>query len=288
LAWRRYFEKITGKPKMKGHRRKANSVPFPDPIARPVGNKIHVLGLGKIRIHKQFIPDGKIKCGSICRRASGWYLNIVIDATPKSIKHAGNGQLGIDPGYDTLLTFSTGEKIQHPRELEASEHRLKQAQRGNRGRLASRIREHAANQRRDRNHRLSKRIVAENAVIRFSKDNIQRLMALFGKNVASSCHGQLRQQLQYKSIASGRVYDEPDSNFSTMTCSTCGSRCGPRGLTGLKVRQWTCVECGSSHDRDVNAAINTLHAPGLDEPTRGTPTYRGEPSVISELSKRAS
>lgn len=45
-----------------------------------------------------------------------------------------------------------------------------------------------------------------------------------------------------------------------MTCSTCGAREGPTGLAGLKVRQWKCSSCGAQHDRDVNAAINTLIA----------------------------
>jgi len=33
---------------------------------------------------------------------------------------------------------------------------------------------------------------------------------------------------------------------------------GPSGLAGLKVRLWTCAQCGAKHDRDANAAINTL------------------------------
>lgn len=39
-----------------------------------------------------------------------------------------------------------------------------------------------------------------------------------------------------------------------MTCSECGSREGPTGLTGLKVREWECKGCGTRHDRDINAA----------------------------------
>jgi len=31
---------------------------------------------------------------------------------------------------------------------------------------------------------------------------------------------------------------------------------GPRGVNGLIVRSWVCRDCGTSHDRDVNAARN--------------------------------
>ena len=70
----------------------------------------------------------------------------------------------------------------------------------------------------------------------------------------------LRQMLSYKSRAGGTEYIEVDSKFSTKTCSNCGSLSGPTGWAGLSVRQWRCTDCGSLHDRDVNAARNTLHA----------------------------
>ncbi|HEY2019233.1 MAG TPA: transposase [Bryobacteraceae bacterium] len=259
-SWQRCFKKLARKPRFKGVRNKLNSIPFPDPLRAPVGNHISVPGIGRVRFHKQAIPAGKIKCGRIVKRASGWHLCLFMDAAPNAIPVVANGSIGIDPGFSSLLTFSTGEKIEHPRELEALAERLVQAQRGGRQKLSRRIQERIASQRKNRNHKLSRRLVSENAVIRFSADHHAQVAHKFGKSVASSGHGQFRQMLAYKSRAGGRAYDEPDSRNSTRICSTCGALTGPKGWAGLSVRQWTCTECGSSHDRDVNAAINTLYA----------------------------
>ena len=168
--------------------------------------------------------------------------------------------IGIDPGFDNLLVTSKGEVIAHPREFERAERRLAQAQRGHRRKLAARIQERIRNRRKDRNHKLSRRLIAENAMIYFSKDNSKAMAKRFGKSVASSGHAQLRSMLAYKSPASGTHYVEVDAAFSTMTCSVCRARSGPRGLSMLAVRLWTCAECGSSHHRDINAAVNALKA----------------------------
>ncbi len=49
-----------------------------------------------------------------------------------------------------------------------------------------------------------------------------------------------------------------NSRNSTRTCSHCGSLTGPQGLADLVIRQWDCGACGAHHDRDINAAVNTL------------------------------
>jgi IS605 OrfB family transposase len=121
------------------------------------------------------------------------------------------------------------------------------------------LHERISNQRKDRNHKLSRQLVSENAVICFSKDTIRGLSkAGFGKSVTAAAHGQLRSMLSYKSRIGGTEYIEVSSKSSTMTCSCCGARTGPQGRAGLSVRQWECLACGAHHDRDVNAAINTL------------------------------
>ena len=260
-SWHRCFKKLAKKPRFKGNRNKLNSIPFPDPIGTPDNNKIKVPGLGMVRYHKYELPEGKIKCARIIKRPSGWYLCLFIDAGPVAIVRTGEGVIGIDPGYKHLLTLSTGEKIEHPKELQQSIKRYGQAQRGRDKKLAARIQERGSNQRKDRNHKLSRKLVSENKVIAFSKDNLRGLSRVgFGKSVSAAAHGQLRSMLSYKSRIGGTEYIEVPSKGSTRICSACGASTGPQGRAGLSVRQWVCTACGAHHDRDQNSAINTLVA----------------------------
>lgn len=257
-SWQRCFRRNAGPPRLKGARNRLNSIPFPiAPLVRD--GRVTLAGLPVLRFHKQVIPEGKIKCGRIIKRASGWYLCLFIDAEREAIERTANGQVGIDPGFKELLVLSNGEVIDHPRELEVAARRLAQVQRGKNRRLVARIQERIASRRKDRNHKLSFRLVAENKLIAFSADNHRNISLRFGKSVTSSGHAQLRRMLDYKSRAGGSRYVEVDSKFSTKRCSNCGSLSGPSGLGNLAVRRWVCG-CGAEHDRDCNAAINTLIA----------------------------
>lgn len=259
-AWHRCFKKLAKKPRLKGVRNRLNSIPFPDPIKSLEDNRIKMPGIGSLRFHKQDIPEGKIKCARIIHRASGWYLCLFIDAKPRVIIPKAAEVVGIDPGYKTSLTLSSGQKIEKEKYLKRVERRLAQSQRGKRKKLTARIQERIKNRRKDANHKLSRKLVEENKTIVFSKDSIQKLAKKNGKSVAEHGHYQLRQMLSYKCTASGRKYIEVDSKDSTRTCSKCLAKTGPTGRAGLSVRQWMCTECGALHDRDHNAAINTLIA----------------------------
>jgi len=258
-AWSRCFKKTAGKPRLKGQRNKLKSIPFIDPIQSPQNNYVKLPGIGAIRFHKQQVPTEKIKCGRVIHRASGWYLCLFIDAERSAIVRTKEGRIGIDPGFTHLITLSNGEKVKHPHELQGSLARLGQAQRGHDRKLTARLQERIANRRKDRNHKLSLRLVQENVFIAFSRDNIKGIAKKFGKSVSDSGHAQLRSMLKYKSHTGGTEYVEPESKNSTRTCSTCGALTGPAGLAELSVRHWVCP-CGAEHDRDVNAAINTLIA----------------------------
>jgi len=157
-----------------------------------------------------------------------------------------------------IQTHFTGEKIEHQRELGLMAWRLAQAQRGQHQVLAARLQERIASQRQDRNHKLPRRLVAENKFIAFSADRHKAVAKEFGKSVASSGHAQLRRMVSDKSVQCGRNYVEVNPALSAKTCSACGCLSGPSGLSGLSARQWVCSECGTPYDRDVNTAINTL------------------------------
>lgn len=256
-SWQRCYQGLSRKPRMRGNRNKLNSIPFPDPIRPPKDGRFSLPAVGSLKYFKQDLPEGAMKCGRIIKRASGWYLCLAIDAAPKPIPATGQKVCGIDPGLKSLITLSDGRAVPPPKEYQRTEHRLGQAQRGGNKRLVARLHERIANQRKDRNHKLSRELVAEHSLIAWSDDNLRWLQKAFGKAAGSNGLGQLSRMIEYKSRAGGVRFIRVASRHTTKTCSACGRLTGPTGYAGLSVRAWVC-SCGAEHDRDVNAAINIL------------------------------
>ena len=264
-SWQRCFKKQGSKPKFKSVRNKLCSIPFPDALRNGkksclTVNKVTLPSLGAIRYHKQTIPDANITSSRLVKRADGWHLCMFVATSRKAITRVANAEVGIDPGFKDLITLSNGIKYTRPQELAAKANRLAQSQRGKNKKLTAKIHLKIANQRKDRNHKLSLKLVQENVLIAFSKDNHRAVAKRFGKSVSNAAHYQLQQMLAYKSRIGGTKYIEVSSKNSTKTCSYCGCLTGPTGLAGLSVRLWVCNACGTHHDRDINAARNTYIA----------------------------
>jgi transposase len=84
---------------------------------------------------------------------------------------------------------------------------------------------------------------------------------LFGKSASDAGLSTLVGQIAYKSNFYGRTFHKVDRFFaSSKTCSCCGTK----SSFGLDVREWTCSNCDTHHDRDLNAAVNILKR-GLED-----------------------
>ena len=261
LAWDRCFKKTTGKPCLKSIRNKLNSIPFPDPIpqSRITKRRIQIPIIGSLKFYKQELPEGKIKQARVIKRASGWYIQLTIDAKHIFKVKDTNEKVGIDTGFKHLAILSNGIKYTNHRNFIKGQNRLAQAQRGNRKQLVARLHERIANRRKDYNHKVSREIITNYKEIYITKDNLRGQAKRFGKSIGDTGISQLRNFITYKGDIHGRVVKLVDSRFTTMTCSNCGFLTGPTGLGGLVVRDWGCSACGAHHDRDINAAKVVLN-----------------------------
>jgi putative transposase len=225
-----------------------------------------------IRWSRTIPRAAKVTTVTVSKDASGRYFASLLCDDMVEPKHEAAGKVGIDLGLTHFAILSTGEKIAAPNAFRKNEarlatlqRRLAKKQKGSANRLKSKLkvsRLHAktADTRRDFLHKLSTRLVNENQVIAIESlavSNMQKNHCL-AKSISDASWSEFVRQLEYKSLWYGRELVGIDRWYpSTKRCSDCGYTVSKLPLT---VREWTCPECGTIHDRDINAAHNILAA----------------------------
>jgi putative transposase len=183
-------------------------------------------------------------------------------------------RIGIDVGLTSMVITSGGEKVDNPTYFTRAEKKLARAQKrhakkqkGSRNREKARrkvAKIHASirDKRRDYQHKLSTRLIRENQVICIESLAVKHMMQhpTLAKAIADVGWGEFLRQLEYKAQWYGRTLVNIDRWFpSSKTCSVCGH---VLESLALDARAWTCPQCGTHHDRDLNAAHSIL-AEGL-------------------------
>lgn len=203
--------------------------------------------------------EGKVRFGSFNQNSKGqWFVNLVIEQ-PDIIRKQTGKECGIDLGLKTLATLSDGLEFNRENLTKSFETKLAISQRANKKKQAVAIHNKIKNKRKDWNHKISTLLVREYDKIVVGNVSSSKLKKTkMAKSVSDAGWSDFKSMLAYKSIRVSSEYKEVNESFSTVTCSVCNERSGPKGLLGLKVREWICSSCGSHHLRDVNAARNIL------------------------------
>ena len=111
-------------------------------------------------------------------------------------------------------------------------------------------------------HKVTKRLVEKFDRIHIENTSVKNMSRKGGsrkrglnRSIMNAAIGMMKQQLVYKAKWYQKQVVLVNARNTSKTCNDCGSIF--KGLT-LSMRKWKCVDCGATHDRDLNAARNIL------------------------------
>jgi len=213
--------------------------------------------------------------------ADRYFVSFVVEFNPQQFPKK-KPSVGIDLGITNFAILSNGEKVKSPKPLKKQlkrlrklQHHLSIKQKGSKRREVARkklAKLHAkiSDTRNDFSHKLStNKIIRENQTIVWEDLKVSGMMKNSRLSRAISDLGwrSVRTMLEAKSVMYGRDFRVIDRWTPT---SQTGSHCGFHGgKKELNIREWIGLNCGTSHDRDVNAAINIKVAGGQSETLNG-------------------
>ncbi|NEO55052.1 MAG: IS200/IS605 family element transposase accessory protein TnpB [Okeania sp. SIO3B5] len=244
-------------------------------------HKVYLAKIGKLKIvWSRELPGPPSSVTVIKDSANRYFLSFVVEIQPEVLPKTDNS-VGIDLGIKTFATFSDGTKVDAPKPLKkrikklrklskSLSHKTKGSKRYEKARVrVAKFHAKLKDTRTDFLHKLSTKIIRENQTVVLEDLNVSGMIKNRKLSRAISDLGwrTFRTFLEGKAEKYGRDFRvisrwEPTSQ----TCSSCGFK---GGKLDLKVREWECLNCGSKHDRDENAAINILVAGGHLETKNG-------------------
>ncbi|MCS4198142.1 RNA-guided endonuclease InsQ/TnpB family protein [Salinibacter ruber] len=229
-------------------------------------------GLINIRWSRE-LPSKPSSC-TVTKNAAGQYHVCFVCTEEVKLLPRVNGEggdlefVGVDLGIESLVTLSTGEKAGNPRWFENKYDRLRREQqklsRKEKGsnnwerqrKRVAKIHQRIQDRRKDFIEKLTTRLVENFDVIVVEDLSVKSMQqnGSLARHIGQAGWSQIVRRLRDKCEWYGRTLVIADKWFpSSQRCSECGHVDGKKPLD---VRNWTCDECGTCHDRDINAAKN--------------------------------
>ncbi len=234
--------------------------------------KLPIIGWVKMREEVRFA--GQIISVTISREADTWYASFTIDVPEEPAVHVLTNTVGVDLGVTALATRSDdAPKVPAPKplrrylkKLQRLSRALSRKQRGSRNRAKAkttlaRLHARIRHIRQDALHKLTTDLVRTAATIVIEDLNVAGMLANrhLSRAIADLGFFAFRRQLEYKTAMAGGVLIVADRWYpSSKLCSVCDTK---NERLALSERIWTCASCGTSLDRDINAAVNLARYP---------------------------
>jgi putative transposase len=277
-AYRNWFDSLAGKRKGRkvGHpvfrrKRGRQSVRFTRNGFSLRGERLYVAKVGEIGVRWSRPLPSVPSSVTVIREPDGrYYASFVVERPATPLPVCGR-EVGVDLGLDRLAVTSDGEVIANPRFLRARQRTLARAQRalarkakGSANRVKARhrvavVHRKVRDTRLDHAHKIALMLVRDNQAV-YAEDLAVAGLARtrLAKSIYDAGWAQLLRLIGEKAQQHGRTFHRIGRFTPTsQTCSTCGTKDGPKPLS---VRTWRCGACGAVHDRDVNAGRNVLAA----------------------------
>lgn len=276
FAYQKFFKEHTGYPKFKSkhshHKSYTTNFTNSNIEVSFENNKIKLPKLKwvKIKIHREF--TGKIRSATVSQVPSGKYFVSVLIETEHIPMESTGCAIGFDLGIKDLLITSDGEKFDNihttkkyekklTKEQRKLSHKVKGSKNWNKQRIkVARIHEKIHNTRIDNLHKISHKLISENQVIVSEDLAVSNMVKNHNlvKAITDCGWYELTRQISYKAEWNNRKYIKIGRFYaSSQICNHCG--CVNSKTKDLSIREWICPNCGTVHDRDVNAAKNILN-----------------------------
>lgn len=283
VAYRNLFKSIKGKrkgakvnpPRFK-QKTNQQSARFTKAAFKLKASKIYLAKIGELKTKwSRPLPSEPSSVTVIKDCAGRYFVSFVVEIQPISVEPKNQG-VGVDLGLETFATLSTGEKVKAPntnaldRKIRKGKRQWARSVKGSRGRERLRIaiaRTEAKQSeiRKDFNQKLATRLVRENSVVMLEDLNVSGMVKnrCLARAISRAGWRQLRTLCEAKAsmIHEREVRIISRWEPTSQICSCCGDRWGKLDLS---IRSVVCLNCGTEHDRDVNASINILAAGQAD------------------------
>ncbi len=233
--------------------------------------KLPKLGLVKAKLSRKLPEGARILNATVLQEPSGKYfvsIGFEYEQDVPDRKLNTENAIGLDYSSPHFYVDSDGNKADMPhfyreaeKKLAREQRRLSRKTKGSSNWEKQRIKvarafEKVRNCRQDWQHKLSTKLAEQYDIV--SVENIDYKGMAQGLHLAKATNdngfGQFRTFLSYKLAERGKKLITIDKWFpSSKTCNVCGY---VNFELKLSDRSWVCPECGTEHNRDLNAAVN--------------------------------